>query len=210
MAKPSGAVASALVDRTALALFALLAGGWFLPVLYPPVAGTPVIVPPYLVVIVLYDGLLGLEHVAYAVAEMLPLTRGLAFDAGLLVTFYLFAVVVAALGRVLRSRLGPVTADGSDTRTLGQFGYAVAAGTLVIGLLLAAQGVVAQPTVTTESCTGQGSAAANGGSTTTATGTCTTTTEPATGQLLYIVSLGLGIAALGAGIVGVDRWLAGG
>lgn len=199
---PLRTVASALLDRAALALFALLAGGWFLPAIYPPIAATPLFVPPYLVTIVLYDGLLGLEHVAYAAAAVLPITESLAFDAGLAVTFYLFAVVAAALGGALKRRFGP-TAE-SDRRTLGSFGYAVAAGLLVVGLLLAAQGVAAQPTVTSETCTGGSTSEGDSAP------TCTTTTEPATGQQLYVVGLGVALASLGGGMVGVDRWLAAG
>ena len=195
-------LASALLDRAALALFALLAAGWFLPAVFPPIAATPLIIPPYLVILV--SGVFGLEHVASAAAELLPVAGSLAFDAGLVVTFYLFAVVAAALGGALKRRLGPVTDDGSETRTLGRFGYAVAAGLLVVGLLLAAQGAVAQPTVTSETCTGESTPGGD------STATCTSTTEPATGQQLYIVGLGAAIASLGAGIVGVDRWLAGG
>ena len=200
-------LASALVDRTALGLFGFLTAAWFLPAVYPPLAGTPLIIPPYLVILV--SGVFGLEHVAGAAAELLPVAGSVAFDASLVVTFYLFAVVAVSLGGALKRRVGPVTTDESDGRTLGRVGYAVAAGLLVIGLLLTAQGVVAQPTVTSESCTGEASSdAADGAST--ATPTCTTTTEPATGQKRYIVGLGIGIASLGAGIVGVDRWLAGG
>jgi hypothetical protein len=207
MANPLHAVASALVDRTALALFGFLTAAWFLPALFPPLGGTPLVIPPYIVVMVAYDGLFGLEHVAYAATESLPIAGGVAFDAGLVVTFYLFAVLAVALGGVLKRRLGPASADDSDARTLGRFGYAIAAGLLVVGLLLAAQGGVAQPTVTSETCTQEGTAEAAGNESTPTT-TCTTRTEPATGQQRYVVGLGVGIASLGAGIVGTDRWLA--
>lgn len=201
---PLRTAASALLDRTTLVLFGFLTAAWFLPAVFPALAGTPLIIPPYLVVMVGYDGLFGLEHVAYAVAAVLPIAESVAFDVGLAVTFYLFAVVASSLGSVLKRRLGPKTTDESDQRTLGSFGYAVAAGLLVVGLLLTAQGAAAQPTVTSETCTGESTPEGK------STPTCTTTTEPATGQKLYIVGLGVGIASLGGGIVGVDRWLAGG
>ena len=202
-------VASALTDRIAVGLFAFLTAAWFLPAVYPPLAGTPLIVPSYLVLVVAYDGLFGLEHVAYAAADLLPVAESVAFDAGLVVTFYLFAVVAVALGGALQRRVGPERTDERESRTVGGVGYALAAGLLVVGVLLAAQGVVAQPTVTSETCTADGSASAAGGQST-ATVTCTTTTEPATGQQRYIVGLGAAIASLGVGVVGVDRWLAGG
>lgn len=209
MARPLRAVASALTARTTLGLFALLAAGWFLPAVYTPLAATPLFVLPYLVVMVTYDGLFGLEHVAYAAAEVLPIAGSTAFDAGVVVTFYLFAVLAAVLGGALERRVGPDRGDrGSedDTPPTGRFRYAVAAALLVLGILLASQGVVAQPTVTGETCTGESTPEGAGN---VSTATCTTTTEPATGQQLYIVALGAGIAVLGAGVVGVDRWLAG-
>lgn len=211
MARLPHAVASALTARTTLGLFGFLAAGWFLPAVYPPFGATPLFVPPYLVVMVTYDGLFGLEHVAYAVAEALPIAESIAFDAGIVVTFYLFAVLAAVLGGALERRFGPDRGgreSGDDTRLAGRFRYAVAAGLLVLGLLLASQGVAAQPTVTGETCTGE-STPEGAGNGSTATVTCTTTTEPATGQQVYIVALGAGIASLGGGIVGVDRWLAG-
>ena len=209
MVNPLRTVASALVDRTALGLFGFLTAAWFLPALYPPLAATPLVIPPYIVVMVAYDGLFGLEHVADAAAELLPIAGSVTFDAGLVVTFYLFAVLAVALGGALQRWVGPATDDERDRRSVGRIGYAVAAGLLVVGLLLATQGAVAQPTVTSETCTQEGSAEAAGNESTPTT-TCTTTTEPATGQQRYIVGLGVGIASRGAGIVGTDRWLAGG
>lgn len=205
---------SALTDPTTLGLFALLAAGWFIPTLVPELGYLlyPLFLPAYLVSMVTYDGLLGLEHVAYAVAEVVPISGAVVFDAGLAVTFYLFAVVAVVLGGALERRFGAQThGDSADAEppTLGRFRYAVAAGLLLLGLLLVAQGVAVQPMVTSESCTGTSTATSAGGESAATTTTCTTTTEPATGQRLYILGLGAGIGVLGAGIVGADRWLAG-
>lgn len=213
MARASRAAVSALTDRTTLALFAVLAAGWFVPTLVPELGYLlyPLFLPAYLVSMATYDGLLGLEHVAYAAAEVLPISGPVVFDAGLAVTFYLFAVVAVVLGGALERRFGPEAGDAEETvelPTLGRFRYAVAAGLLLLGLLLVAQGVAAQPMVTSETCTGT-STASQGGDASTATMTCTTTTEPAPGARRYILGLGAGIGALGAGIVGADHWLAG-
>jgi|GEM_PF-447447 hypothetical protein len=210
MARILRATVSALTDRKTLGLFAVLAAGWFIPSAVPALGYLlfPLFLPAYLVSMVTYDGLLGLEHVAYAVAEVVPISGTVVFDAGLAVTFYLFAVAAAVLGGALERRFGPgVGGDsaGAERPTVGRFRYAVAAGLLLLGLLLVAQGVAVQPMMTSESCTGTSTATADGESTT----TCTTTTEPATGQRLYILGLGTGIGVLGAGVVGIDRWLAG-
>lgn len=204
-------VPSAFTDRTTLGLFAFLAAGWFIPDLAPELGYLlyPLFLPAYLVSMVTYDGLLGLEHVAYAVAELLPVSGPIVFDAGLAVTFYLFAVVAVVLGGALQRRVGPERSNNGDRTeppTLGRFRYAVAAGLLLLGLLLVAQGVAVQPMMTSETCTGTSTASDAGEST--ATMTCTTTTEPASGQRLYILGLGAGIGSVGVGVVGVDRWLA--
>ncbi|NHX37252.1 MULTISPECIES: hypothetical protein [Halolamina] len=206
-------VTSALTDRTTLFLFACLAAGWFLPSAVPILGYLlyPLFLPAYLVSMVTYDGLLGVEHVAYAVAEVLSVSGPVVFDAGLAATFYLFAVVAVVLGGALERRVGPEAGgDGGadENQRLGRFRDAVAAGLLLLGLLLVVQGVAAQPTVTSETCTGT-STAEEGEIGSTATTTCTTTTEPAPGARRYVLGLGAGIGTLGAGIVGVDHWLAG-
>jgi hypothetical protein len=214
---PSTAV---LTDRATLALFAALTAGWFLPDFLGPYAGVamPLFLPAYLVSMVTYDGLLGLEHVVYAVGNALGGESALAWDAGLVVTYYLFAVVAALLARPLERRFGPEGDGGDggdDAEASGEtdrptLRYVVAAALLVVGVLFLVQGVVVQPTVTSVSCTDSGSASEGGSAgTATATPNCTSATQPATGARLYGVGLGVVTGLLGAGVVAVDRRLAG-
>lgn len=247
------AVASALTDRATLVLFVLLSAGWILPGTFPAYAhlAYPLLVPAYLVLIVTYDGFIGLENVVYAVQNAVGGEWAYAWDAGLIATFYLFSVVATLLGRSLRRRFGPDTGDGggdgaegggagedSDGTAedgseadehggaAGEYGsgtaeataqqpaqpalrYTIAAGLLIVCLLLVAQGIVVQPMMTSVSCTDSGSASDGGsGTTSTATPDCTRTTEPATGARLYILGLGGATGLLGAGIIAADRRLA--
>lgn len=80
--------------------------------------------------------------------------------------------------------------------------YPVAAGCLLVGFLLAIQGIVVSPQVTSVECTSSSSANATGPS---PTPDCVRTTEPATGQRLYIFGLGAGIAGLGVAVIGLNR-----
>jgi hypothetical protein len=80
--------------------------------------------------------------------------------------------------------------------------YTIAAGCLLVGLLLVVQGLVVSPQVTSIECTSSSSANATGPS---PTPDCVRTTEPATGQHLYSIGLGGGIAGLGVAIVALDR-----
>ena len=84
--------------------------------------------------------------------------------------------------------------------------YALAGGLLLLGVLLTAQGAVTTPTATVRACSGT---AAEDPGTPTSTPTCTTYTERARGQQLYMVGLGVGVTALGVGVVVADRRLAG-
>lgn len=207
MSNPGSPIA-VLTDRATLVLFAVLAVGWFLPDLLGPYASVtmPLFLPAYLVSMVTYDGLLGLEHVVYAVQGVLGGEWAYAWHAGLVVTFYLFSVVVAGLGRPLERRFGPESENGSQPTIR----YTVAAALLVVGLLFVVQGVAVQPTMTAVSCTDSGSAAdGTGDSGATATPECTRTTEPATGARLYGIGLGVATGLLGVGVVATDRWLAG-
>lgn len=81
--------------------------------------------------------------------------------------------------------------------------YTVAAGCLLVGLLLVGQGVVTTPQATTVECTASSSATAIGP---TPTPDCDRTTEPATGQRLYILGLGAVIASLGVSVIALDHW----
>lgn len=80
--------------------------------------------------------------------------------------------------------------------------YTIAAGCLLVGLLLVVQGLVASPQITSVECTSSSSA-----NTTVPTPApdCVRTTEPATGQRLYILGLGAGIAGLGVAVIALDR-----
>jgi hypothetical protein len=209
MSELDGSPTDVLTGRATLALFAVLTGGWFLPGLLGPYASAvlPLYLPAYLVSMVTYDGLLGLEHVVYALQAAVGGQWAVAWDAGLVVTFYLFSVAAALLSRPLERRFNPDTGEGADQRVRQPtVRHTVAAGLLLVGLLLVAQGVVVQPTATSVSCTG--AAAEGSGSTATATPECTRTTAPATGARLYIVGLGVVTGLLGAGVVAADRRLA--
>lgn len=202
-----GSPAAVLTARATLALFTVLTVGWFLPGLLGPYAGAalPLSLPAYLVSTVTYDGVLGLEHVVYAVQNAVGSEWAGAWDVGLVVTFYLFAVVVALLSRPLERRFGPESgASGDRSASRPSIRYTVAAGLLLVGLLLVAQGVVVQPTMTSVSCS---DSASEGGGSATATPECTRTTAPATGARLYIVGLGVGTGLLGAGVVAAGRRL---
>lgn len=213
---------SVLTDRTTLALFAALTTGWFLPEVLGTYASIalPLFLPAYLVSMVTYDGLLGLEHVVYAVQGTLGGEWALAWDAGLVVTFYLFSVAAALLARPLERRFGPERGGSergdSDEDGAGEawssgrptLRYTVAAGLLVVGLLFVVQGIIVQPQMTSVSCSGSGTAAGGNG-TATATADCTRTTEPATGARLYGIGLGVATGLVGVGVVAADRRFAG-
>jgi hypothetical protein len=65
---------------------------------------------------VFYDGVLGLEAVVYALEGVVGESPYL-WDAGLLVTYYLFSVLAVALGRSLKRRFRPVPADANPSNT---------------------------------------------------------------------------------------------
>lgn len=106
---------SLLTGRGTLALFAFLTLSWLVPEVAATTFGVDLYaygliilyIPSYLVTMVTYDGLLGLEHVTYAIQGAVPGEWALAWDAGLLVTFYLFSVVAGAGGRAVRRRFEP-------------------------------------------------------------------------------------------------------
>lgn len=108
---PSGG--SVVTSRVTLGLFAFLSAAWFLPKvldIYAVPGLVLVIVPSYLVNMVFYDSLFGLENVVYALEPVLGSSYAL-WTAGLLVTYYLFSVAVVALGRAVKRRIGSGDAD---------------------------------------------------------------------------------------------------
>jgi len=80
--------------------------------------------------------------------------------------------------------------------------YTVAAGCLLVGLLLVVQGLAVSSQVTSVECTSSSSVNATG---LCPTPDCVQTSEPATGQRLYILELGVGVAGLGATVIVLDR-----
>jgi len=108
------------VSAKTLGLFAFLSLARFLPGvvdIYSVPGLVLLFIPPYLVNIVFYDGIFGLEAVVYALEGIVGESSYL-WDAGLLVTYYLFSVVAVTLGRLLKRRFSRVPADAnpSDTR----------------------------------------------------------------------------------------------
>lgn len=196
-------VTRALLGRSTLAVFLALVAGWYLPGVASEFAVLlfPLFLPAYLVTMVAYDGGV-LEQVVYALDGSVPISGELLFEAGQVVTFYLFSAVAALVGSVVEGRFGPRD-EGTGTPRVR---YVVAGGLLLLGLGLFVGGIVSQPTMTSVTCESSASAAGNG--TATATPECTRTTEPATGQRLYILALGLATGLLGGAVVAVDRWVA--
>lgn len=194
----------ALTGRSTLVVFAALAIGAFLPGLVPALAPVlyPLVLPTYLVTMVIYDGGL-LEQVVSLLSGTTTVDSGVLWDVGQALTLYLFTVAAALVGGAVSRRFGPERDDPAAGVPLR---YVVAGGLLLVGLGLAARGIITQPMMTGVTC--ESSASAAGNATATAPPECARTTEPATGQRLYIVGLGVAVGSLGAGIVGVDRWLA--
>lgn len=94
---------SAWTARSTLLLFAFLALTWHLPDVVDIYSygelPRVLFVPAYLLMLVLYDNLWGLENVVYAIDPIVPGSGRYLWDAGLIVTYYLFAVAVTWLGR---------------------------------------------------------------------------------------------------------------
>ncbi|NHN59809.1 complex I NDUFA9 subunit family protein [Halorussus sp. JP-T4] len=104
---------SVLVGVETLGLFTFLSIAWFLPEvvdIYSIPGLVLLIIPSYLVNMVFYDGFFGLEAVVYALESIVGESPSL-WDAGLLVTYYLFSVATVALGRALKRRFRLVSAD---------------------------------------------------------------------------------------------------
>lgn len=106
---------SAWTARSTLLVFAFLALTWQIPNVVDiyDYGGVPrlLFLPSYVLMLVLYDSPWGLENVVSAVDPVVPGSGRLLWEAGLLVTFYLFAVAVTWLGRRLT---GTGSSDGRD------------------------------------------------------------------------------------------------
>lgn len=196
-------VTRALVGRSTVAVFLALVAGWYLPSVASEFAVIlfPLFLPAYLVTMVAYDGGL-LEQVVYALDGSVPVDPELLFEAGQVVTFYLFTAVAALVGTIVEERFGL----HDDETPAPRIRYVAVGILLLIGFGLFVQGIVTQPMVTSVTCESSASAAGNG--TATATPDCTRTTEPATGQRLYIFGLGVASGLLGGVVVAADRLLA--
>jgi NADH dehydrogenase len=108
---------SVLLGADTLGLFTFLSVAWFLPTvvdIYSVPGLVLLFIPSYLVNMVFYDGVFGLEAVVYVLEGVVGESPFL-WDAGLLVTYYLFSVVTVALGRTLKRRFGSLPADASSS-----------------------------------------------------------------------------------------------
>lgn len=97
-----GGLRSASTSPTTLLLFGYLALAWQLPHIvdiYSSVVYGALFTPPYVVNLLFYDSPWGLEQLVYPVAPYLPVPGDLLWEAGLVLTYYLFAIVVVWLGR---------------------------------------------------------------------------------------------------------------
>ncbi len=107
---------SSWMALSTLALFGLLGGGWLLPTVVDiySYGGLPrlAFLPSYLVSILTYDGGLGLERVASALAPAAPVDGGTLWTVGLFLTFYLVAVLSTWFGRRLRVTAVSIQSDG--------------------------------------------------------------------------------------------------
>lgn len=95
-----------VASRDVLLVFAFLTLSYHL---IPTVAGvyaSPIswalFLPSYVVTMLFYDGILGLEHVVYATQGFVPVDGHFLWEAGNVATYYLFAVAAAWLGDRLR------------------------------------------------------------------------------------------------------------
>lgn len=100
---PTAPIPSVWFARPTLFLFAFLALTSQLPVvldIYSSLLWRLLFIPSYLVMLFLYDAPWGLENVVYALDGVFGGGK-LLWEAGLFVTYYLFAVVVTWLVRLL-------------------------------------------------------------------------------------------------------------
>ena len=108
---------SVFVGTETLGLFAFLSLAWFLPDvvdIYSVPGLVLLFIPSYLVAMVFYDGVFGLGAFLYALEGVVGKSPHL-WQAGLLVTYYLFSVAAVTLGRALERRFSPVPADAEPS-----------------------------------------------------------------------------------------------
>lgn len=95
-----------LASRDILLVFAFLAlSSYLIPTaigVYASPISWALFLPSYVVTMLFYDGILGLEHAAYAVQGFVPVDGHFLWEAGNVATYYLFAVAAAWLGNRLR------------------------------------------------------------------------------------------------------------
>jgi|GEM_PF-46734 len=100
---------SVLTSTATLALFTFLSLAWFLPNIVDiySVPGLALLfAPSYLVTMVFYDSIFGLEAIIYALEPVVGKSQ-LLWDAGVLATYYLFSVGTVALARTLKRAARP-------------------------------------------------------------------------------------------------------
>lgn len=106
---------SVVTARSTLFLFSYLALTWQLPnvvSIYSSVIYRVLFIPAYVVNILVYDSAWGLEQLVYLVAPYLPVSGPVLWEIGLLITYYLFAVIVVWIGRQMK-RVGRSDVDMS-------------------------------------------------------------------------------------------------
>lgn len=108
---------SVFLGTETLGLFAFLSLAWFLPDvvdIYSVPGLVLLFIPSYLVYMVFYDGVFGLKAFVYALEGVVGKSPHL-WGAGMLVTYYVFAVAAVTLGRALERRFRPVPANAEPS-----------------------------------------------------------------------------------------------
>ena len=111
----------AATSRTTLAVFGFLALSGQIPAfvdIYATPAYRILFLPPYLVTMLFYDSPFGLENLVYPVAALVEPVLGdghLLWEAGRVLTFYLFALAVGWIAGAVRSRNRPRNPPPTDS-----------------------------------------------------------------------------------------------
>lgn len=115
---------SAWTAPSTLLVFGFLAVTWQLPTVidiysYGGIPGL-LYIPAYLLMLVLYDSPWGLENIVYAIDPLIPGSGAYLWHGGLIVTYYLFAVILIWTGRQLKpSNLASTQSRGRDENQNG-------------------------------------------------------------------------------------------